>query len=75
MLLPKALGRIWTGTAVNTQSEMELIAEAFRDQARLYRHLRRCVTDGTIDHYTVEECTNMMNQANINAEKYNQIDN
>ena len=56
-------------------NEMELIAEAFRDQARLYRYLRRCVKDGTIDHYTVEECANMMNQANANAEKYNQIDN
>ena len=50
--------------------DFESIMYAYRDQARLYRRLRNDVKKGVIDHYTVEECTDMMNAANNSAAKF-----
>ena len=50
--------------------DYESIMYAYRDQARLYRRLRRDVIDGVIDHYTVDECTAKIHEANDLAEKY-----
>ena len=50
--------------------DYESIMYAYRDQARLYRRLRRDVMNGVIDHYTIDECTDKINEANVLAEKY-----
>ena len=47
---------------------------AFRDQARLYRRLRRDVLNGAIDHYTVDECDDKIKEANDTALYYEQLD-
>ena len=45
------------------QETLERCMYAARDQARLYRRLRRDVSEGVIDHYSVEECTQRMKDA------------
>ena len=52
----------------------EKIMYAFRDQARLYRRLRRDVLNGAIDHYTVDECDDKIKEANDTALYYEQLD-
>jgi hypothetical protein len=53
--------------------ELDLIMYAFRDQARLYRRLRRDVENGVIDHYDVNTCTERMREANANALRYERL--
>ena len=50
--------------------ELDLIIYAFRDQARLYRRLRRDVEAGLIHHYTIDECTEKMKEAESHALRY-----